>query len=75
MIVLALNPGHDGAIAAIKDRALLFSLESEKDSYPRFARMTASTLLGAVERLGDMPDVVAFCGGFKAGVGVLDRRH
>ena len=31
MLVLGLNPGHDGAMAAVKDGKLLFSLEAEKN--------------------------------------------
>jgi hydroxymethyl cephem carbamoyltransferase len=67
MLVLAMNPGHDGAAVAVKDRALLFSLEAEKDSYPRYTTLNAATVLNAVEHLGEMPDVVAFTGGLKIG--------
>ena len=49
------------------DRELLFALESEKDSFPRYAPLNAATVLNAVEHLGEMPDVVAFTGGQKAG--------
>ena len=53
MLVVALKPGHDGAIAAIEDDRLLFSLESEKDSFPRHAQRHAEHGAGAsLERLG-----------------------
>ena len=47
MLILAVKPGHDGAIAAIKDRQLLFSLESEKDSFARYALLNPMTMLEA----------------------------
>ncbi len=34
MLILGFKEGHDGAVAAIEDGRLLFSLEAEKDSFP-----------------------------------------
>ena len=65
MLVLGLNPGHDGAMAAVKDGKLLFSLEAEKNSFGRYSPITATTIVNAVERLGEPPDVVAFTGGWE----------
>ena len=65
MLVLGLNPGHDGAMAAVQDGKLLFSLEAEKNSFGRYSPVTATTLVDAVERLGEPPDVVAFTGGWE----------
>ncbi len=62
MLILAVKPDHDGAIAAIEDRQLLFSLESEKDSYHRHAQLTPSRVLELAERLGRVPDVIALGG-------------
>ena len=62
MLVLALKPGHDGAVAAIRDGRLLFSLESEKDSFARYSDLSAVTLLDLADRLGELPDVVALGG-------------
>jgi hydroxymethyl cephem carbamoyltransferase len=62
MLVLALNPAHDGAAAVIGDRRLLLSLESEKDSFPRHSPLTIKTFLEVVEHLSDIPDVVALGG-------------
>jgi hydroxymethyl cephem carbamoyltransferase len=67
MLVVGLNPGHDGAIAALQDRKLLFSVESEKDSNVRHAHLTPSTLLAVAERLGQIPDVIALGGWSKEG--------
>jgi hydroxymethyl cephem carbamoyltransferase len=62
VFVIGFNPGHDGAIAAIKDGKLLLCLESEKDTYPRHSPLTPMTVLSAVERLGGRPDVLALGG-------------
>jgi hydroxymethyl cephem carbamoyltransferase len=62
MLVIGFKPGHDGSIAAIQDRELLFSLESEKDSFPRHAPLTAMTIMTIMERIGDVPDVIAMGG-------------
>jgi hydroxymethyl cephem carbamoyltransferase len=65
MLVVGLKSAHDGAIAAVKDRALLLSLEGEKDSFPRHSVVTPTTLVRVGERLGELPDVVALDGWFK----------
>lgn len=64
MLVFAVKPGHDGAVAVVRDRALLYSLESEKDSFGRYSELTASTVLDIAERVDALPDVVAL-GGWK----------
>jgi hydroxymethyl cephem carbamoyltransferase len=65
MRVLALKPGHDGGLAFVDDGQLIFSLESEKDSNPRFSELTASTLVDALELAPHHPDVVAVGGWHK----------
>jgi len=62
MLVVAFKPGHDGAVAAIEDCELLYSLESEKDSRPRCSPLLPTTVLDIAERLGAVPDVVALGG-------------
>ena len=62
MIIMGLNPGHDGAVAVLEDDRLLFSVESEKDSFARHSPLTPTTLLSVAELLGDIPDVVALGG-------------
>ncbi|TWE27817.1 carbamoyltransferase N-terminal domain-containing protein [Prauserella muralis] len=66
MLVAACKPGHDGAIAVLDDGRLRFSLESEKDSFPRHSPFTPSTMLHVAERLDRVPDVVAL-GGWQSG--------
>ncbi|WP_058041143.1 carbamoyltransferase C-terminal domain-containing protein [Streptomyces roseifaciens] len=62
MLIFAVKPGHDGTIAIVRDRKLLYSLEAEKDSGRRYAPMDATGLLEAAELAGDLPDVVALGG-------------
>ena len=60
--VLSINPGHDGAIAYIRDHSLVFSLEAEKDSRRRHQPAPATILLDALQRIDDIPDMVAVSG-------------
>lgn len=62
MLIMALKPGHDGSVAVVRDGKLLYALESEKDSFPRYAALTPMTMLDVAERVGDIPDVVALGG-------------
>ena len=66
MLVLALNTGHDGSFAAVEDGKLLFSQEAEKDSFQRHSDLNATSMLNAVEHLGEVPDVIAYAGGTTA---------
>ncbi|MEU1671079.1 carbamoyltransferase C-terminal domain-containing protein [Streptomyces roseifaciens] len=59
-----MKPDHDGTIAVVRDRKLLYSLEAEKDSGKRYAPVGAPGLLQAAELAGDLPDVIAL-GGWK----------
>ncbi|MVA59577.1 carbamoyltransferase C-terminal domain-containing protein [Agrobacterium vitis] len=65
MLILSLKPGHDGTLAAIDDGKLLFSLEAEKDSYPRYDRITPELVTLAAKHLDRIPDVVAISGWVK----------
>ena len=67
MLILAIKPDHDGAIAAISGREVLFSLESEKDSFGRHAPLTPTRVLEAAQLLDRTPDVLA--------LGGWSRRH
>ncbi len=69
MLIMAMKPGHDGSIAVVEDGRLLWCLESEKDTYPRYAQLTPTTLLAVVERLDRVPDVVALGGWAKPRTG------
>jgi hydroxymethyl cephem carbamoyltransferase len=65
MLVIALKPGHDGGIAAVEGNSLLFSIEAEKDSWPRHFAVTVDTFLNACTHAGRIPDVVCVGGWFK----------
>jgi hydroxymethyl cephem carbamoyltransferase len=62
MLIAALNPSHDGALVAIRDRTLLCSLEAEKDSFPRFSLLQPSTLLNFAQYVDQPPDLIALSG-------------
>ncbi|GAA4785797.1 carbamoyltransferase C-terminal domain-containing protein [Streptomyces ziwulingensis] len=70
MLVVAFKPGHDGCMAAIQDGELLYSLESEKDSFARYSFLTPTTMLDLAERLGEIPDVVAVGGWQEKGINI-----
>lgn len=61
MKILACNPGHDGAAVWLVDGQLVFSREAEKNSNARYAALGEQHIAGALEALGDTPDV--FCMG------------
>lgn len=63
--VLAINPGHDGAVAFVEDGELVFSFEAEKDSFPRNSEVTAAVIDDAMSAAPSMPDVVALGGWYK----------
>jgi predicted NodU family carbamoyl transferase len=65
MKILACKPGHDGHIAYVKDGNLKFSLEAEKDSWPRYAEISPSMFLRSLNYIDDTPDVVAVSGWVK----------
>ena len=58
MNILSYNPGHDGAIAQLRDSQLVFSVEAEKDSNWRYTPIASRDLLDAFGRLEEAPDVV-----------------
>ncbi|PRA51902.1 carbamoyltransferase C-terminal domain-containing protein [Brucella pituitosa] len=58
MKILAYNPGHDGAIAYIRDAKLVFSIEAEKDSHYRNSSLSVPHILDALGQIGEMPDVI-----------------
>lgn len=61
MDILSYNPGHDGAVAHLRNGCLVSSVESEKDSNWRHTPTSPRDLLDAVGRLDELPD--AMCTG------------
>lgn len=58
MNILSYNPGHDGAIAYIKDGHLLFSIEAEKNSNYRYSPISSHDVFRVLEELDEIPDVI-----------------
>lgn len=73
MRVLAINPGHDGALAYVEDGRLVYSLEAEKDSFARYGDIHASLLLRAMEMAPHEPDVIAVGGWHKSLPGFVTK--
>jgi hydroxymethyl cephem carbamoyltransferase len=65
MLILGFKEGHDGGVVAIEDGKLLFALEAEKDSFPRYDRLTAEVVTRAAGMLDRIPDVVSLSGWVK----------
>ncbi len=62
MRILSFKPGHDGHIAYLEDGKLLFSIEAEKDSWPRYSRVSPTLFLRASVYIDSIPDVIAVSG-------------
>jgi hydroxymethyl cephem carbamoyltransferase len=63
--IMSLKPGHDGCIAFVRDQQLIFSIEAEKDSFPRNGNVTAQLLVQALEMAPAFPDVLVLSGWHK----------
>lgn len=62
MKILSYNPGHDGAIAFLRDSRLMFSIEAEKDSSYRYSAISVAEVLDAIGELEVLPDVICMGG-------------
>lgn len=56
--IVSYNPGHDGAVAHLRDGHLVSSIEAEKNSNYRYTPIASRDLLDAFGRLEQVPDVV-----------------
>ena len=65
MRILSYKPGHDGHVAYIKNQELQFSIEAEKDSWPRYAPIPPSLFLNTLGQVDEIPDVIALSGWVK----------
>lgn len=62
MRIFAYKPGHDGHVTLVEDGRLVFSIEAEKDSGPRYAPISSELLFHGLS-LADGPiDVLAVSG-------------
>jgi predicted NodU family carbamoyl transferase len=73
LLILSFKPGHDGTVALVRDGVLEFSIEAEKDSFPRYADLTPALVLDAFDLVDEVPDVVCLSGWVK-GFHSMDRR-
>src|SRR4029453_6252150 len=64
MLIVAVNPGHDGAITIVRDRELLLSVEAEKDSFIRHRILGPQAILRVAELVDETPDGIAVGGWF-----------
>lgn len=62
MNILSYNPGHDGAVAHIRDGRLISSLEAEKDSNYRYSPVSSPDMLKAIGEMDETPDVLCVGG-------------
>jgi hydroxymethyl cephem carbamoyltransferase len=58
MKILSYNPGHDGAIAYLKDGHLMFSIEAEKNSNYRYSPISSPDVFRVLGELDEIPDVI-----------------
>lgn len=56
--ILSYNPGHDGAIAYLKDAHLMISIEAEKNSNWRYSPISTRDVFDALGELDEIPDVI-----------------
>jgi hydroxymethyl cephem carbamoyltransferase len=60
--IIAVNPGHDGAFAIVKDGKLLLSVEAEHDSKPRHMPALAYFLLNNISKMNEVPSIICTSG-------------
>lgn len=58
MNILSYNPGHDGAIAYLKDAHLVVSIEAEKNSNYRYSPTSVHDMFNILGELNELPDVI-----------------
>jgi len=56
--ILSYNPGHDGAIAYLRDAHLVVSIEAEKNSNYRYSPISSHDVFNALGELDEIPDVI-----------------
>lgn len=58
MKILSYNPGHDGAIASLRDGHLVVSIEAEKNSNYRYSPVSSHDVFNVLGELDEIPDVI-----------------
>lgn len=67
MNILSYNPGHDGAIAYVKDAHLLFSIEAEKNSNYRYSPISSHDVFNTLGEINEVPDIICTGGWWPRG--------
>jgi hydroxymethyl cephem carbamoyltransferase len=62
MKILSYNPGHDGAIAYLKDAHLQLSIEAEKNSNWRHSPISSRGVFDALSEIDEFPDAICVSG-------------
>jgi hypothetical protein len=62
MNIHSYNPGHDGAIAYLKDAPLVFSIEAGKNSNYRYSPIYSHVVFHALGELDEITDVICTSG-------------
>lgn len=62
MHILSYNPGHDGAIAYLRDARLMVSIEAEKNSNFRYLPISPHDLFVALGEIEELPDILSIGG-------------
>jgi predicted NodU family carbamoyl transferase len=60
--ILSYNPGHDGAIAFLRDSHLITLVEAEKDSNYRHSSVSIINVLDTISEVGELPDAICMGG-------------
>ena len=71
MKILSYNPGHDGAIAYLKNGHLEFSIEAEKNSNFRYSPLSSHDVFSALGELDELPDAICTGGWWRDEAHVL----
>ncbi len=58
MKILSYNPGHDGAIAFLRDAHLVLSIEAEKNSNYRYSPISSHDVFNSLGEVDELPDVI-----------------
>jgi len=56
--ILSYNPGHDGALAYLRDGRLVFSIEAEKNSNYRYSPVSSHDVFNVLGEIEERPDVI-----------------
>jgi predicted NodU family carbamoyl transferase len=56
--ILSYNPGHDGAMAYLRDARLVVSVEAEKNSNYRYSPISSYDVFNVLSELDEIPDVI-----------------